>query len=85
MKLNEDIGELSGRGQVVLLGALALCCVVPMVVLVGVVSVSGAVFGATAMVVVAAIAVVAWGALMGRHHRSMHADQTDDQTTTSAS
>lgn len=83
MKLNEDLGELSAKGRVALLGALALCCVVPMVVLFGVVSVSGALFGATAMVIVAAVAILGWGAWMSRHHRSMHATQHEDQSNAS--
>jgi hypothetical protein len=30
MKLNQDLGDLSPAGTAALLGALALCCVVPM-------------------------------------------------------
>lgn len=80
MNWNRDLGELSTRGQAALLGALALCCVVPMLVLFGALSVTGALFGGTAAVVVAAIAIVGWGAWMSRHHQHMtgHDDTQQD-------
>ncbi len=78
MKLNQDLGELSPRGQAALFGALALCCVVPMLVVFGAVSATGAVFGGTAAVVLGAIAVLGWGAWMGRHHQAMSGHADDD-------
>jgi len=71
VRLNRDLGELSPRGQATLLGALALCCVVPMLVIFGALSVTGALFGGTAAVVVGAIAIIGWGAWMSRHHQHM--------------
>lgn len=82
MKLNQDLGELSTRGKAALLGAMALCCVVPMLLVFGAVSVTGALFGGTALVIVGAAAVLAWGVWMGRHHRHMaeHGDPGDSPT-----
>lgn len=71
MKMNQDLGELTPRGQAALLGALALCCVVPMLVVFGALSVTGAVFGGTVAVVVGAVAVIGWGVWMSRHHQHM--------------
>jgi hypothetical protein len=71
MNWNRDLGELSPRGRAALLGTLAVCCVVPMLVLFGALSITGAVFGGTAAVVVGAIAIVGWGAWMSRHHQHM--------------
>lgn len=72
MKLTDDLGDLSPRGKATLLGAMALCCVVPMLVVFGLVSLTGALFGGTALVVVGALAVLGWGVWSGRHHRHMH-------------
>ena len=71
MKLTDDLGDLSTRGKATLLGAMALCCVVPMLVVFGLVSLAGALFGGTAVVVVGALAVLGWGAWSGRHHQHM--------------
>jgi len=69
MKLNEDLGDLSPTGKAALLGAMALCCVVPMLVVFGAVSVAGALFGGGAVVVVGVIGLGVWAVWMGRHHR----------------
>lgn len=68
MKLTDDLGDLSTRGTAALLGAMALCCLVPMLVIFGAVSVAGALFGGTALVIVGAVAVVGWVAWSARHH-----------------
>lgn len=77
MKLTDDLGDLSPRGTAALFGAMALCCLVPMLLIFGVVSAAGALFGGTAVVIVGVVAVLGWGAWSGRHHRHMaqhHAD-----------
>jgi len=69
MKLSQDLGDLSPAGTAALLGALALCCVVPMLVVLGAVSVAGALFGGAAVVVVGVVGLGVWTVWMGRHHR----------------
>jgi hypothetical protein len=81
MRWNRDLGELSPRGRAVLLGALAVCCFVPMLVLFGALSVTGAVFGGTAAVVVGAIGVVGWGAWMSHHLQHMTGHDHPPRTT----
>jgi len=71
MKLNQDLGDLSPAGIAALLGALALCCVVPMLVVFGAVSIAGALFGGAAVVIVGVIGLGVWAVWMGRHHSHM--------------
>ena len=71
MKLTDDLDDLSSRAKATLFGAMALCCVVPMLVVFGAVSLTGALFGGTALVLAGSVAIVGWGAWMGRHHRRM--------------
>ena len=71
MKLNQDLGDLSPTGKAALLGTLALCCVVPMLVVFGAVSVAGALFGGAAVVVVGVVGLGAWAVWMGRYHHHM--------------
>jgi hypothetical protein len=82
MKLNQDLGDLSPQGKVALLGALALCCVVPMLIIFGALSVTGALFGGGTALALGAVALVVWAVWMGRHHRSMsHPTSTSDRET----
>lgn len=71
MKLDRDVNDLSTGGKAALVGVLALCCLVPMLIVFGAVSITGALFGGGAMLAVGAVAVLVWMVWMGRHHRSM--------------
>lgn len=75
MNPNDDLGSLGARDRWALMGALAVCCVLPMLAIFGVLSLATTLIGGTVAVVVGAAAIVGWGAWMGRHHRhSGHQD-----------
>lgn len=67
--------EASLAGRIAMAGACIVCCLLPMLVVLGAISVAGPVFGATAVVVAGVLAVGAWA---GWRHRRRVAGRRDE-------